>query len=236
MGALWERCHGRNPRWTYSPPRSTLFGARSAIRISSWCVPIYLSELGIGRRSRVLDRPCRFWGLKFIWAFCGAFAGRAVRETMDCPGTDPDGVDDVGHIDHFGGYAIVLLLLALLVLNFLAAVQDVAVDGLAVDLLPPDELGIGNAAQVVGYKFGMMLAGGVLVWATGAIGWSGVFVCMAALIAAVALLVSSISEPVVSEGVADGEPKETLWGIVAALIRGLPSGGWALLVVAIQDG
>src|SRR5687767_6318696 len=41
-------------------------------------------------------------------------------------------------------------------MNLFAATMDVAVDGLAVDLLEPDELGQGNIAQVVGYKAGML--------------------------------------------------------------------------------
>ena len=53
-----------------------------------------------------------------------------------------------------------LLLGLVFVMNLLAATQDVAVDGLAVDLLGKDDLGPGNAVQVVGYKLGMILGGG----------------------------------------------------------------------------
>ncbi|HXT20386.1 MAG TPA: MFS transporter, partial [Thermoanaerobaculia bacterium] len=41
-------------------------------------------------------------------------------------------------------------------MNLFAATMDVAVDGLAVDVLEPGELGQGNIAQVVGYKVGML--------------------------------------------------------------------------------
>ena len=68
-------------------------------------------------------------------------------------------------------------------MNLFAATMDVAVDGLAIDLLEPEELGQGNVAQVVGYKVGMLTGGGVLVWASGRIGWEGLFLVMAALVA-----------------------------------------------------
>jgi PAT family beta-lactamase induction signal transducer AmpG len=63
-----------------------------------------------------------------------------------------------------------------LLMNVFAAAQDVAVDGLAVDLLGPRELGMGNAAQVSGYKLGGWTTGGVLVWQLDAVGgWPGLF-------------------------------------------------------------
>ncbi|HVS03468.1 MAG TPA: MFS transporter [Thermoanaerobaculia bacterium] len=76
------------------------------------------------------------------------------------------------------------LLLLVLAMNFCAATLDVAVDGLAVDLLELPELGQGNIAQVVGYKAGMLTGGGLLVWASGRIGWQGLFLAMAVLVAA----------------------------------------------------
>lgn len=68
----------------------------------------------------------------------------------------------------------------LLLMNFLASTQDVAVDGLAVDLLEGASLGTGNAAQVVGFKVGMLFAGGALVVLTPTWGWAGAFAAMAA--------------------------------------------------------
>src|SRR5688500_8104916 len=58
------------------------------------------------------------------------------------------------------------LLLLVLAMNLFAATLDIAVDGLAVDVLALPELGQGNVAQVVGYKMGMLTGGGLLVWAS----------------------------------------------------------------------
>lgn len=73
------------------------------------------------------------------------------------------------------------LLIAVFLMNLIAATQDIAVDGLAVDILGEHELGLGNAAQVVGYKSGMVISGGILVWMSAYIGWKGQFLVMAAV-------------------------------------------------------
>jgi len=84
---------------------------------------------------------------------------------------------------------IAVLLVLVLLMNVFAATMDIAVDGLAVDILELPELGKGNVAQVVGYKAGMLTGGGLLVWASGTIGWEGLFIAMGALVAG-ALVVS----------------------------------------------
>jgi len=76
------------------------------------------------------------------------------------------------------------LIAAVFLLNLAAATQDIAVDGLAVDLIAARGLGWGNAAQVVGYKGGMIIGGGALVWASGRIGYSGAFLAAAGLFVA----------------------------------------------------
>lgn len=58
-------------------------------------------------------------------------------------------------------------------LNMASAVQDVAVDGLALSILQDKEIGHGNTAQVVGYKLGALFGGGILFWIHFRFGWSG---------------------------------------------------------------
>lgn len=73
------------------------------------------------------------------------------------------------------------LLISVFAVNLIAATQDIAVDGLAIDMLGPRELGPGNAAQVVGYKAGMLISGGLLVWLSAWTGWRGLFLIMGTL-------------------------------------------------------
>ncbi len=87
------------------------------------------------------------------------------------------------------------LMVVVFLLNFLAATQDVATDGLAVELLPLEERGLANGVQVAGYRLGMIVGGSALLIAYDDIGWSGVFTVMAALIAALTVPVIAMREP-----------------------------------------
>ncbi|XP_015987412.1 major facilitator superfamily domain-containing protein 3 isoform X2 [Rousettus aegyptiacus] len=76
--------------------------------------------------------------------------------------------------------ALGLLCGLLLLLNLGAAVQDVALDVLAVQLLEPAELGPGNTVQVVAYKLGSVLAGGGLLALVPTLSWPLLFLLLAA--------------------------------------------------------
>ncbi len=125
------------------------------------------------------------------------------------------------------------LLLAVLAMNVFAAAQDVPVDGLAVDLLGPSELGLGNAIQVVGYKVGMIVGGGVLVSQLPTLGWRGLFFVMAGLCFAVMALSTSVREPRRS---APGHVEGHLgWSELSGRLKQIasaPSARWVLAAVA----
>ncbi|WP_437648507.1 MFS transporter [Sorangium sp. So ce362] len=121
------------------------------------------------------------------------------------------------------------LLALVFLMNLLAATQDIAVDGLAIDLLGHGELGLANAAQVVGYKVGMLVAGGLLVWASAWIGWRGQFGAMAALILLSVLASLALREPPASE--VEARARRSLREVFATVLVALRAPG-ALWVVA----
>jgi MFS family permease len=87
------------------------------------------------------------------------------------------------------------VLFVVFLMNACAATMDIAVDALAVDVFRDNGIGTGNITQVVGYKAGSLISGGLLVWATAKIGWSGLFVGMACLIVPITIVTSLINEP-----------------------------------------
>lgn len=87
------------------------------------------------------------------------------------------------------------LLLGVLALNLLAATQDIATDGLAVEILGPAERGLGNGVQVAGYRLGMILAGGVLLILAERLGWALCCQLMAGAIALTTLPIAGFREP-----------------------------------------
>ncbi len=124
-----------------------------------------------------------------------------------------------------------LLLAMVFLMNLFAATMDVAVDGLAVDLLTPSELGYGNIAQVVGYKLGALTGGGLLVWASGFFSWRGQFFTMAALLLGALLVTWSFREP---ERPDRALAISTLKSVFAMLWRALqaPGTSWLLVFIA----
>jgi predicted MFS family arabinose efflux permease len=92
-------------------------------------------------------------------------------------------------------HAMPTLMAATLLLNLFAATQDIATDGLAVELLGPDERGLANGVQVAGYRVGMILGGGVLLVLHDRLGASATFLAMATLTALTCVPVLRLREP-----------------------------------------
>ena len=198
---------------------------------------VYLRESGISLTaiglSSVLAIP---WMLKFLWAplidrFSSRRRGRRrswilplqAALALACAAgalADPE--------RHLGP-----LLALVFVMNLCAATLDIAVDGLAVDLLSVEELGKGNIAQVVGFKIGMLTGGGLLVWASGFIGWNGLFLAMAALVAATLVVTLRFREP--PPPLADPDAARPGFGRIFRALRAavtVRGAVWLLLFVA----
>jgi MFS family permease len=78
--------------------------------------------------------------------------------------------------------SIAALMGAVFLLNLVAATQDIATDGLAVDMVAPSERGFANGVQVAGYRVGMIVGGGVLLILYDRLGARMTFLAMAGLI------------------------------------------------------
>lgn len=88
-----------------------------------------------------------------------------------------------------------MLMGVVFLMNLAAATMDIVVDGFAVEVLRERDLGLGNAAQVVGYKLGMLAGGGLLLWLVGSLGPRVMFAAMAVSIAAVLPVSLTLQEP-----------------------------------------
>lgn len=71
----------------------------------------------------------------------------------------------------------------LLLMNFAAASQDIASDGLAVTHLKTQSQHWGNTLQVVGSRLGFIVGGGVVLWLLQAWQWQSTFLMLAGLVA-----------------------------------------------------
>ncbi|XP_070176914.1 major facilitator superfamily domain-containing protein 3-like [Littorina saxatilis] len=86
------------------------------------------------------------------------------------------------------------LCVILLIFNFLTSTQDIATDGLAIEMLTSSQVASGNIAQVVGYKFGAIIGGGLLAWLSDHISWSAIFIFLT-MIYAMAVFVVKFHVP-----------------------------------------
>lgn len=71
------------------------------------------------------------------------------------------------------------LMIGTFFMNLCAATQDIATDGLAVEVLPERERGFANGLQVAGYRLGMFFGGGLLLIYYVELGRRGIFLSMA---------------------------------------------------------
>jgi MFS family permease len=78
-------------------------------------------------------------------------------------------------------------LVSVFVVNLLSATQDIATDGLAIDMLEPHERGLANGIQVAGYRAGMIVGGGPMLFVFAHLGWTWAFLALAGLVAATTL-------------------------------------------------
>jgi len=88
-----------------------------------------------------------------------------------------------------------------LLVSFCSASQDVVIDAYRVELLEEEKIGVGASIYVTGYRIGLLISGAGALNMVGGLGWSVVYLIMAALvtIGLVTILLSREPEHVVSE-------------------------------------
>ena len=192
-----------------SPRRATLarMGLLAALYFSqglpfgffTQSLPVLLRQQGyslgaIGMTS-LLAAP---WALKFLWAPLvdrTALPGLGRRKSWIVP-LQLMSVAILATLAAAGpGRSMPLLMTGVLLLNLTAATQDIATDGLAVELLPPGECGLANGIQVGGYRAGMVAGGGILLVLHHRLGTGGALAVMAVLTALATIPAALMHEP-----------------------------------------
>ena len=136
------------------------------------------------------------WALKFAWApFIDRYGSRK-RWLLVLNGLTMALMLLVASRDFAAWVAALPLLLAVLFcMNLVSATQDIATDGYAVSTLKPEWRGLGNSIQVVGYKLGMVVGSGALLWLTARYGWQASYAGLACLMLLVIVPVLFMDDP-----------------------------------------
>lgn len=189
--------------------------------------------------SAVLAAP---WGLKFLWAplvdrFAGSPLGARRGWILPLQAT----TIGIALLLAFsrdlaaGASLIAVMSVAVVVMNLLAATQDIATDGLAVDVLEERDRGLGNGIQVAAYRVGMILGGGALVAVFDSSGWRATFVAMASILAVATVPIALFREHRHPRRPASTEPPATVDAALAFMKRpGVLA--WLLVVAAYKLG
>lgn len=90
---------------------------------------------------------------------------------------------------------LLLFFVGLLLMNTTGATQDIATDGLAVNILKSSQTAWGNTLQVMGSRLGFIVGGGAILWALDWLQWQATFLCLAALVFLNTLAIAFYQEP-----------------------------------------
>lgn len=187
-----------------------------------------LPDIGL---ANVLAVP---WALKFLWApfvdrHGSASFGRRRSWIVPLQVASVVTASALAMVDP--SRALPVMMAALLVTNLVAATQDIATDGLAVELLGDAERGYGNGVQVAGYRVGMIIGGGFLLVVFDKLGWAPTFLSMAAMLA-LATVPIALHRERAPDRAAGAEGPRASWIEVARR----PKMGLWLAVLAVYKG
>lgn len=118
--------------------------------------------------------------------------------------------------------------------NLFAATQDIATDGLAVRTLGFHERGLGNGVQVAGYRLGLIIGGGLLLYLIGVWGWRNSFLLLAALLFLLSLPVLRFREPAAIP--LSAKKPLRYWQIFSSFFDRPGLKGWLVVLVTYKAG
>lgn len=177
------------------------------------------------------------WALKFLWAPVIDRFGTRKQWLLALNGLSMALMLVVASRD-FDAWVDQLpwLLATLFCANVVSATQDIATDGYAITRLKPEWRGLGNSIQVVGYKLGMVMGSGGLLWLVSRHGWQASYGSLACLMLLVIVPVLFMDD---ARTHSQQSETHTEWqGLrgYAELFRGFvarPGLGWWLATIAL---
>jgi PAT family beta-lactamase induction signal transducer AmpG len=128
-----------------------------------------------------------------------------------------------------------LLGIVTVLMVFLSASQDIVIDAYRIDSIPPSERGLAAAAAAFGYRTAAMLAGTVLVYIAGSLGWRLAFMGVACLMAATMLATLRAPEPE-SPGERPATLAAAVWRPLQALMAQPGMKGFLVLILLYKVG
>ena len=133
----------------------------------------------------------------------------------------------LGYIDPLNQTALVAVFAS--VIAFLSATQDVAIDAYRREILPDEELGLGNAIHVQAYRIASLVPGSLSLILADMLPWVWVFWITAAFMAVGLVLSLSVTEP---ENLTP-KPRSVSEAFIAPFSEYFARSGWRAAVLAL---
>ena len=196
-------------------------------------LPVLLREQGLSlpaiSMTSLLALP---WALKFAWAPRVDASPRRKRWIVPLQWGSASVMFITAMLDP--SKLLWAVLAAVFIANLLAATQDIATDGLAVDELDYEERGLGNGVQVAGYRVGMIVGGGLMLVIFDYTGWALTFGTIGVLLLVASIPILLRDEPPRERTLDDGEPMD--WRAILAIVKRPGMASWLLVLVLYKFG
>ena len=119
-------------------------------------------------------------------------------------------------------------------LNLVAATQDIATDSLAVRHLNYQERSWGNGLQVAGYRLGLVIGGGLLLYLIGVWQWQSAFLSLSVLLVVISVPILFFKEKVNTE--THAQPQYGYFDGFKSLMLHASFKPWLLVLVTYKIG
>lgn len=125
------------------------------------------------------------WALKWLWASVvdTSFSPRIGRRRSWILPLQTGSCLVLAALGMLGKGDVMWLVAGCFITNLVAATQDIATDGLAVEQLAENERGFGNGVQVAGYRVGMLIGSSALLVLLDHAGWAMAMLTLSSLLA-----------------------------------------------------
>lgn len=200
-GGLWA---GIKPYTERAPLTAFFLGISSGLPFTLLAATLTqrLSEAGIERKTiSAFALVLLIYSIKWAWApvvdriplpFAKSF-GQRRSWLVVCALATMGGIALLATADPSGGVQRVLL--AALVLGFAGATYDIVIDAYRIELLDPQQLGIGSGMSQYGWRIGAFLAGTIALWGAAQIDWTFGYLACAPLALSAVLVSLWAGEP-----------------------------------------
>ena len=199
-------------------------------------LPVLLRKQGVSLEAIGLTSMLALpWALKFAWAPWIERSASKRRWIMGLQLAMAIVMAGLAWFDPSRG-TLWALYAGVLITNALCATQDIATDGLAVELLSFSERGVGNGLQVAAYRVGMIVGGGAMLWVYARVGWWTSMTLFGVLILAASVPIMRYREPRVEKTPGAPEARSGPWRAMFSFVRAPGAIGWLVLIGSYKFG